>query len=211
MNESEIVNITPKNRAVVRITCGFLLLLAAVTVLCGVEFTLTMLLAAAVHELGHVACAALCGGAIRGFRLNAAGAELTIEGRFNYLQEAVIALSGPLAGGLLAAGALCAGELTHDAWAYRLCGVSALYTLFNLLPLGSMDGGRVLYSLLCHFAGPLWAERICLICDILCALAFFGFGFFVLFATGGNCTVLICAVFVIKGCCKRPQIGVKSN
>ncbi len=204
MEYQESVNITNTGRTAVHITPGFLLLLTAVTVFCGVEFTLVTLLAAAVHEIGHVMCAVLCGGRIRGFRFNAAGVELVLDGRFSYIQDALIALSGPLAGAMLACAALCAGELAGGVWAFRLAAVSTLYTVFNLLPLSSMDGGRALYALLCRFAGLFWAERFCLACDILFSSAFLVFGFYVLFATGGNLTALICALFVLAGCCKRP-------
>lgn len=197
------VNITNRNYNSIYITTGFILLLTAITVMSGVGFMLVTLLAAFVHELGHMACVYLCGGGIRGLRLGAAGAELSVEGHFTYIQDALIALSGPSAGAILSAGALCAGELTGTGWLYGLGAVSLVYTLFNLIPVGSLDGGRALYALVCNRWGPDIAARTCLICDILFSAVFAGLGLYVLIASRGNATALICSFFVIKGCCKK--------
>ncbi len=186
-----------------RVSPGFLLLLAAVALVSGVRMTLAAVLAALVHELGHAAAVYLCGGRIGGFSVGAAGAELRVEGEFSYPEDAAVALAGPLAGGLLALGAGSLAELAGGGFLCEVCAVSALYTVFNLLPMGSMDGGGALYALSCQFFGPFAADRICLVSDILCgALLLFG-GAYVFFVTRGNFSALFCAFFVIISCCKR--------
>ena len=197
------VNITFARSHGVNITFGFILLLAAVTLLSGFRLTLVILTAAGVHELGHLAAIWLCGGKVEGVRLGACGAEIVLSGRFSYLRDALIALSGPLAGGLCVFFAAALGSLWPCAFLRELCAVSALYTVFNLFPLGSMDGGRALYALSAHAFGPDAAGRICLISNILSALALLAAGTAVLFVTRGNFSALICAVFVIIMCCKN--------
>lgn len=200
---SKAVYIRAKSGISMRVSAGFLLLLAAVTLVSGVRMTAAVVLAAAVHELGHMAVVYMCGGRIGGVSLGAAGAELRVEGELSYLEDAAVALSGPLAGGLLAFGAGCLSELAGGEFLCELCAVSVLYTTFNLLPMGSMDGGGALYALSCQFFGPFAADRICLVSDILCgALLLFG-GCAVFFVTRGNFSALLCAFFVIISCCKR--------
>lgn len=208
-SERQEVNITYISPNKVTITSGFLLVMAALTVLCGGAFTLMALLAAAVHEQGHLGCIALCGGQVRGFRLCSAGAELEIGGRFSYWQDALIALSGPFAGALLAGAALCAGELTGAGWAYALFSVSLFYSLLNLLPAGELDGGRAMYAVCCQLFGPAAAGRVRRIFDLLISALLLGAGIYVFFASKGNISALICAFFVIKGCCKSVLRGVE--
>ena len=202
-NLSDKVNITFAQSRGVNITIGFILLLAAVTLLSGFRLTLVILTAAGVHELGHLAAIWLCGGRVEGVHLGACGAEIVLSGRFSYLRDALIALSGPLTGGLCVFFAAALGSLWPCAFLRELCAVSALYTVFNLFPLGSMDGGRALYALSAHVFGPDTAGRICLISNILSALALLAAGTAVLFVTRGNFSALICAVFVIIMCCKN--------
>lgn len=196
------VNITSGQNHKVNITFGFILLLAAVTLLSGFRLMLVILAAAGVHELGHLGAIWLCGGRVEGARLGACGAEIVISGRFSYLRDALIALSGPLAGLLCALLAGALEPLWDSPFLRELCAASALYTVFNLFPMGSMDGGRALYALSAHALGPDRAGRICLIFNILSALALLAAGFAVLFVTRGNFSALFCTVFVIISCCK---------
>ncbi len=202
------VNITRKFHKV-NITPGFLLLMTAFTVLMGVERALMVLLAVAVHELGHLSCLKLCGARIERVCLAAGGAQIDFEDRLSYVEEALAALSGPFAGALLAAGSLGAGEITGRAFPYELAAVSAMYTFFNLLPVSPMDGGRALGAVTALLLGPDASEKIGLALDILCLLALIGGGIYVFITGGGNCTLLICAVFLLKACCKKSRFGVK--
>lgn len=211
------VDITSNLAKKVNITSGFLLLLSMITLFWGLRLTLAVVTAAGIHELGHLAAIWLCGGRADGLRLGPLGAEIRISGRFSYLQDAVIALSGPLAGGLCAATAAAAAEITQSAFARDVCAVSTLYTVFNLIPFGSMDGGRALRALSGQIFGPDSSERICLISDILFSAVLLCAGLYVLFVTGGNYSALLCAVLIVlrssagdflstevrRNCCKR--------
>lgn len=117
-----------------RITPGFWLLLAGTWWLDPV-LLLPALLAAAVHELGHCAALKALGGRISQLRLSALGAELAPDGLLSYAQELPVALAGP------GASLLCAGVCAHLG-RYLLAGLSLALGLFNLLPIGPLDGGR---------------------------------------------------------------------
>lgn len=90
--------------------------------------------AAAFHELGHWTAVKLMGGELMGLRLGASGAvlDVRVSGR---LAEALCILAGPLASLSLM---LLSGRLPRLA----LCGL--VQGCFNLLPMGKLDGGRLL-------------------------------------------------------------------
>lgn len=110
-------------------------------------------LAAAVHELGHVAALAAVGGRPEGFTLSALGAELALPGGLSYARELPVALGGPAASLALAAAAGSGGR-------FLLAGLSLALGLFNLLPLWPLDGGRAVACLCGLCLSPLGAERV---------------------------------------------------
>lgn len=196
-------------RAHVDITPGFLLLAAGFTALAGPRRALMAFFAVAVHELGHLSCLALCGGEVRALRLTAVGAEISLLRPLSYAVEFWTALSGPFAGALLAAGSLAAGEVAGWSSAYELGAVSILYTLFNLLPISPMDGGRALSAAVGAVFGPRAAYLTGVVADLFCVSLLVCGGIYVFFASGYNISLLICALFLARACCKKSRFGVK--
>ncbi len=116
---------------------GFLVLLAALWCVDETNTLPLFLLAAAIHELGHVLVLSLAGGRVLRLTLTACGAVLRCtlpEGR---CARAAVCLAGPAASFALTA---FAGELGL----YRLAGASMLLGAFNLLPMPPLDGGMAL-------------------------------------------------------------------
>ncbi len=93
--------------------------------------------AAAMHELGHIACLRVFGLRLAGFRTEAQGLCIEYTGTARGAAHAVTAAGGPAAGLALAYAASWAG-------AELLSGVSLLLTIFNLLPILPLDGGRIM-------------------------------------------------------------------
>ena len=106
---------------------------------------LVVCVAAALHELGHLAAARAVGGRIRGLRLERVGARVELGGLLSYGGEALVALGGPLANVLSAAVALPMGHRSGGEGGWLLFAAASLVLGgVNLLPVGTLDGGRVL-------------------------------------------------------------------
>ena len=135
-----------------------------------------ILLAAAIHECGHVAMLRLVGGKIEFFRITLFGAELCIRHseRLSYGREILSVLAGP--GVNLLCALLLSRVAEAAAWerGYVIAGIHAALALFNLLPVRPLDGGRILYLLASWIKEPITAERMMHLwdCSFLCAAMF---------------------------------------
>lgn len=107
------------------------------------------LLAALLHECGHVAVwlvmtksLPVLSFSLRGIGLDASAAYLTRRQTF------LLALAGPLTNLLLCAAALGKMQLAASYWGYFFAAANLATGLFNLLPVGDLDGRRMLQSIL---------------------------------------------------------------
>lgn len=135
---------------------GFLLLLGILFWLDdGIGLLPWGLLACILHELGHIAVAAVFGGYVGELSLTAIGAELYINYQvpLTYGRDSLVALAGPTSN-------LLAG-LVFTILNWRVAAALTLAVgVFNLLPIMPLDGGRVIYGLLSSRLDLDWAERL---------------------------------------------------
>lgn len=109
------------------------------------EFFATAL-AMLLHELGHLLAAYMLHVKIKKLSFDVFGAKITTSGVYSYGKEACLALGGPLFSLLLALLLLP----FKDAFALVLSATSLSLGTFNLLPIESFDGGRMLHAWLAH-------------------------------------------------------------
>ena len=153
------------------ISGGFLLLLSFTAFLCGGGNVFAAAIAAAFHELGHLALILLQGSLPRRLTLDVSGACLRCYGpEPSANQELLRAMAGPAAGlvlWLILRGAVngflgTAGEM------------SLMLSLVNLLPAPGLDGGRVLNAIITGTVSPDFRddlfERLGILTSLLAVL-----------------------------------------
>ena len=157
---------------------GFVVLLAALWCVDESGVLPLVLLAAAVHEGGHLVTLRLSGGRLHRLCLTACGAVLHCALPAGRCARAAVCLAGPAA-------SLALTALAAQAGAWRLAGASALLGLFNVLPLPPLDGGAALGHLAGgRFAAGRGALAVCAAAGLLAAGA-------ALAAQGGGCWLLL--------------------
>lgn len=135
---------------------SFLLLLGLIFYLDdGSGSMLMMLAAAAIHEAGHVTVCIAMGGRVEVLTLSAVGAELKLDypSVISYGRENIVLLSG-------AAANLVLGAVSYFLGLYQMAYISVGLGVFNLLPITPLDGGRILYNLICERFHINLAEQI---------------------------------------------------
>lgn len=145
-----------------KISFSFLLCIMIATLLCTHSYlSLAAILAAALHELGHILMAKLCSIPIKELKLGIFGAALTPEGSLcSYKKEILLALAGPAINFILGATLLPFSKNGSEFFSFFT--VSSFFLGFlNLMPIYDLDGGRILNCLLCQILSPVCAERIC--------------------------------------------------
>jgi len=127
------------------------------------------LLAATVHECGHLLAARLMHIPLRSLRLELMGARLEVVGRMlTYREEWLLCSAGPIFS-LLFSAALA--PLWHlSGFFMRASTVSFLLGVLNLLPIQGFDGGRMLSAALSNLMGErarCEVMRCCSFCWLL--------------------------------------------
>ena len=107
---------------------------------------LPLLASVFLHECGHILLLFLTGGKLRGVRFGLCGITLNAEYPPSYFAKIAISLGGPLIGILSFLLFQKAGN-TLSLFAEMNCALS----LFNLLPITSLDGGTALEAILLLF------------------------------------------------------------
>lgn len=158
------------------------------------------LLAALLHELGHLAAMVGVGMPPREIRLNPFGVDLVKQettGR-SYGKEVLVSLAGPLANGLACFFCLLGRRLgwwEGDGWLMA----NAALGLMNLLPIEALDGGQALFSLLLLRSrrGEAFCGKVVTAVSFLTLLPLATAGFWLLLDSRYNFSLLLLSLYLI--------------
>lgn len=171
------------------VSAGFLLLAAWLNYWDRQGVFPWVLLACVLHELGHLLTLRWLGVPVEKLRVTAVGAEIRIAGSLSYRGELAAALAGP------AVNLVLAGVLSGMPGGAVGAGVNLVLGLFNLLPVGRLDGGRVLGCVLALLLGPEYGEQAAGLLSLLCVVLLSVAGIGVLWL-GGNGTLLMVSLWL---------------
>ena len=130
-----------------RITISLALTLAAAFIyyVVSIETTIAIALPVAVHELAHIIALRFFGLKVKSVRAELTGLCIDYCGFAEPVAHIAAAFAGP------------AGGFT---WMELSAGISLLLSVFNLLPVLPLDGGRILLGLMTMLLGARTGERI---------------------------------------------------
>lgn len=175
-------------------------MLAAALLVSAPSVTAAVLLAAAMHECGHLAALALYRVPVDGLRLGGLGAVIYARGaaRLSYGRELAVTLAGPTVN--LVSAPLLATLSSRLAWdrGYLFAGVHAVLGIYNLLPIPPLDGGRALWLLVAWRFGPDAGDKISAAVGLTAALALAVLGAYWTIAYGGA-LFLLAALGLLTG------------
>lgn len=147
------------------------------------HLALAALLAAAVHEAGHLVLARVLRVPVRALRFHLLGAGLVPGGRLLcYGEEFLLCAAGPLFSLLFAA--LPAPFWGRSEFAVLLSCASLLLGMLNLLPIRAFDGGRMLACALSARWDPAAADRVLTATSLLFLLLLFAAASYFLLRAG---------------------------
>ena len=157
------------------------------------KWVLAAMTAAVFHELCHIAAVILCGGSIMAIDVGAGGTRIHVS-PMGAGKSTACALAGPAGGFLL---------LLLLRWmpALGICG--AVHSIYNLLPLYPLDGGRALRGM-AQLLPQHVSDSLCAVIEGLCAMGICIAGLWGCFGLRLGWAPLILAVATIV-----KSIGVK--
>ena len=149
------------------------------------------IVAAALHELSHLAAARLLGTRLSSMKLGIFGASLSMDAHTtSYKNEILIALAGP------AANIISSIILLHflpisSAFTDMLLSASVFLGLLNLLPISNFDGGRVLFCFMALHTSLNLASAILKITSFIFLFALWVLSVYLILRLGASLSLLV--------------------
>lgn len=170
------------------------LLILAMLILQPTGMALTSLLAAVLHECGHLAAAWFLGIHLRSLDIGPIGATIRIRGSLiSYRDEWMLCAAGPAANLISAAIAFILfrrnGNLPSAA--VDFCAVSVMLAILNLLPIDGFDGGRMLSCVVGSLFGPRVASVSLDICSFLSIVILWMLSVYLLMCFGTSLSLFV--------------------
>ena len=195
------------------VSWSFWLLILLAAIVSPLTIVLSILLAAALHECGHLLALRAFHVPIEGLRLSAFGAVLHARGaqRLSYGRELVVTLAG--CGANLACGFLTALAARRLSWegGFLFAGAHFLLAAFNLLPIPPLDGSRALTLLVSFFFGPAAGDAAAAVTGLFFALALVGTGIYIAAETGGGVLFLLASLALLFGLFRQVRLAKRER
>ena len=194
-----------RNKHLGGLTAGGCIGLALMLLVLPMKWLCGAAVAATVHELFHLCAIRFCSGKDAKLRVGFFGATMKIP-EMGRGKEMFCALAGPFGGLLL---------LLLVRWFPRVAVCGALQSLYNLLPIYPLDGGRAMRCGVSMAVSPRWAARVCNGIEGICFLGILAVGVYSALVLKLGFLPLLPALMVlmktkgIKFSCKPGRLGVQ--
>lgn len=162
--------------------------LAIAVVLIPLKWVLAWFVASVIHELCHILALRLCRCRVLRVNISVSGVVIRTEPLSPPL-EAICAIAGPL-------GSFSLLLLSRYIPSIAICG--CLQAIYNLLPLDSMDGGRILKIAISRFLPLKSADQVMHLISVLALLFLFIFSVYIFIFTRILVPLLFTGMLILK-------------
>lgn len=148
------------------------------------------LMAATTHEMGHLIASRICRARVVGITFDVMGARIHLHNTLlSYRDEAVIAFFGPAVNFMSSVMFWETFPLFSE--------LSLMLGIFNMMPVMSFDGQRILYTLTALCCGEHKAIKACRFCSFVFIVLMWTFATYILlrYRSGFSLFVLSCLLF----------------
>jgi stage IV sporulation protein FB len=152
--------------------------------------SIAALIAAALHELGHIIAAKLCDIPLGELRLGIFGAALTPKTMLcSYKKEMLLCLAGPLTNIMLSLFLL---PLYNTNTFFALFIKASLFLgILNLLPIYEFDGGRILFCILSYKLPPRTSITVIRVISFILIFALWSLSVYLLLRLSSSISLFI--------------------
>ena len=157
-------------------------------------YAFAVLSSVVLHEAGHLTAAMLYHQYPKSIKIMPTGISIGLTASSSYIEEIVIAAAGPFMNLMYCAIAPCFPSIP----AQTVTTVSLLLCLLNLLPITTLDGGRVLKASLAFLFGETAADGVLQITTSLCLVCLWIFSLYIFFYSGVNITLLVFSAYLFS-------------
>ncbi len=153
---------------------------------------ISILTAAAIHELGHIAVAFALRVKLKLCKTGFSGISLNYDfSAVHPLKEAAVCVAGPILG--ISVTIFCYAAGNHSYFA----GASAALAIFNLLPISYLDGGCALAAFLSLIFAPDTVWHICRVLSVVFALVLWCLSVFLMLRANGDISAMAVSVYLL--------------
>lgn len=167
-------------------------------------FIIPMICAVLLHEIGHLLCAKILKIKIKCFELSIFGGRIKTLKDPPYIDELIFALGGPLLGfvGFAFTYKIALHNISTpfcQSFLFPFSILSLCLSIFNLIPLASLDGGRILNCILCLMFSVNLAEKILRITSFFALLSLWMLSVYMMLKISNGVPMFIfCLIFFAK-------------
>lgn len=155
------------------------------------------LLAALLHEIGHIIVMLICGQKIARIKILPIGLDIkTAPCVSSYKADIAISIAGILAN--ICVIMICSRfESTDTLNFFKISNM--ILILLNILPIRSLDGGQILEKTLELTTSPDTAERVMKTVSFFCLVLLWSFAVWIFFESNYNFTLLMMCIYLFVG------------
>lgn len=147
------------------------------------------------HEAGHMTAALLLGKRVTEIRLMPVGISIGLSDASSYREEFLIAAAGPFMSLLYAGAAFF--WMPRSVGGY-ICSLSLSLAVLNLLPLKTLDGGRMAGAVLSRLCGEEVSDKVLYAATCVCLAVLWVLSLYIFFYSGVNFTLLMFCAYLFS-------------